>query len=512
MRQAGRRTRTGLGSAMLVVVSVGLIGCEDDDRPEPTEEQLALGVTYKSIERTDGGETVELHLVTVRLDSDIGIGVLTPGSVTDAMRPSVMAERAGDAVAVVNGDYFNNGEDHTSCYGDDSCYTNAAVGPVLDAGRIIKSAVVEGQIMGPSRRPGDTSRGDDGAAESVFGITTHGQPAISRLRLTATQWGPDALKVSSLNSYAIPENGIGVYTEDWGDAPRKRAVCGSDQKRESGCASMVREIRLDQDGTVTSISDEAGSGPIHRHEQVLLGRGDGARTLSRLSVGDYVGQFDLDLLVDSEQKAERGIRFVSALGGMSIVENDTPVKPLPEGESESRTAVGYSENGEELYLVTVEGETTLDKLANLMIDVGSHEAISFDGGGSSMLGTGDGHSDIHLRNVPDDFFGGERKVANALAVFTIDKRISRLAGAWSLTATDPGPDIYIDVTGQIEVFHSPSGKTFTGKLETVHPVEWKYTAEMRPRTGPPVVMRFTADPSAQRLTLRYAGQKLVYAR
>ena len=32
--------------------------------------------------------------------------------------------------------------------------------------------------------------------------------------------------LDGLNQYALPDDGIGAYTQDWGEVSRARAVCG----------------------------------------------------------------------------------------------------------------------------------------------------------------------------------------------------------------------------------------------------------------------------------------------
>ena len=82
-----------------------------------------------------------------------------------------------------------------------------------------------------------------------------------------------------------------------------------------------------------------------------------------------------------------------------------------------RTAVGVTEKGDELILVTVDGRTneskgmTLETLADFMQSLGAYNAMNFDGGGSttmSVLGL--------VMNYPSGIV--ERNVANALLCFS----------------------------------------------------------------------------------------------
>lgn len=74
-------------------------------------------------------------------------------------------------------------------------------------------------------------------------------------------------------------------------------------------------------------------------------------------------------------------------------------------------------------LVTVDGRQpewsvgmSLAELADLMLDLGAHEAINLDGGGSTAMVVREGlQGRLALANHPSDA-GGERAVANALAL------------------------------------------------------------------------------------------------
>ncbi len=86
-------------------------------------------------------------------------------------------------------------------------------------------------------------------------------------------------------------------------------------------------------------------------------------------------------------------------------------------ERHPRTVVGLSRNRRYLWLVIVDGRTTLSRgmtcneLADLMVDLGAWTALNWDGGGSSALSV----SGLGTVNSPSD--GSERVVANHWAVF-----------------------------------------------------------------------------------------------
>jgi MYXO-CTERM domain-containing protein len=81
-----------------------------------------------------------------------------------------------------------------------------------------------------------------------------------------------------------------------------------------------------------------------------------------------------------------------------------------------RTAVGLSEDKTKLFMVVVDGRSTTrigmtcGELGNLMKELGAHDALNLDGGGSSAMVIGGA-----VANNPSD--GSERIVANHLAIY-----------------------------------------------------------------------------------------------
>ncbi|MCX7875154.1 MAG: phosphodiester glycosidase family protein [Melioribacteraceae bacterium] len=80
-----------------------------------------------------------------------------------------------------------------------------------------------------------------------------------------------------------------------------------------------------------------------------------------------------------------------------------------------RTAVGFSKDSTKIFFVVVDGRQstsagmTLPELAELMLNVGSYNAINLDGGGSSTI-----YVDGEIKNNPSD--GIERAVSNSILI------------------------------------------------------------------------------------------------
>ncbi len=164
----------------------------------------------------------------------------------------------------------------------------------------------------------------------------------------------------------------------------------------------------------------SGSFSIPRSGYVLVCRGRVDLTLLRkLSICDTVW-----MLTQFTPQAD-DVR--QALGGLPEIVHDgrnvsaanadsEKVNSYIRDEHHARTAIGVSREGRKVVLVVVNGDEkaipgmTLSELTNLMVRLGSYNALNLDGGGSSTMVV-----DGKIVNSPSDSTG-ERAVSNALVV------------------------------------------------------------------------------------------------
>ncbi len=348
---------------------------------------VAPGVAYGEFRMTVPRGTVHGHLLTVDLAAPrVSVDLLYPGAVGARSPVSQLAADRG-AVGAVNGDFFNITE--TQHPGVEA--TGASVGPAVASGRQLKGAVPDGQRFGPVMPPGATT-------EDVIGIAA----------LTAE----GALPLRGLNQYALPVDGIGAYTPQWGPASRVRATCGTDTDRAAPCTTDTAEVTV-RHGRVTALDEVPGAGGVAAGSVVLVGREEGARQLRKLHIGEPV------------QIAHRLVGrgpgpLRCAVGGFPIVRDDEPVAGLDTAAVAVRTSAGIGDGGRLLYLLALDGAPgqtglTVRELADLMVQLGARDAMDLDGGGSSTLVTGDRYG-ATVRNHPSG--GAERPVPNAVGVFS----------------------------------------------------------------------------------------------
>ncbi len=317
------------------------------------------------------------------LSNDVVAGVETVRSIAD---------RHG-ATAAINGDYWGpNG---------------------IEQGL----TVVDGEIvMAPKAR-------------SAFAVLKDGRAVIDRF---TDQWtwqarviAPDGSEhpITLMNS-EVRDDWLCLYTSRFGLPTPGRT------------ASPVTEVFLTPSGLVADIVTDGPPRRIPRDGRVLVGRGKAGEWLRRNARLWQVMRLDLRstrLLDDVWQ----------AIGAGPLILKDgefhqDSLKPFPDGEEftpdwkkehyllrQPRSAVGVSEDGRKVVLITVDGRQPdfslgiyQKQMADLMLEFGASDAMDLDSGGSATMVI-EGKVVNHPSDGanPDGTGGRERAVANALLVF-----------------------------------------------------------------------------------------------
>ncbi len=368
--------------------------------------RIASGVTYQQYDIQAAKGPTRVHVLTVNLrDPHVRLDLLHPGAVAARAPVSQLADTQG-AVAGVNGDFFNITE--TQHPGVEA--TGASVGPAIARGSTLKAAVPDGQRFGPAMPPGTTTR-------NVLGMGVDRRARLDSLSLSGSVRTPwTRLPLGGLNQYALPVNSVGAFTSAWGSASRVRATCGTDTDRAAPCSTDTYEVTVRR-GRVVATADTPGGGPVAAGTTVLVGREEGARQLRKLSVGEHV-QVGHGLVA-----ATTRIPYRFAVGGYPVLDDGQPLPGLDGTTAAVRTAVGIADGGRRVLLLAVDGSAayrtglTVAEVADTMKGLGSVDAFSLDGGGSStMVAREPGASAVSVRNHPTG--GAERPVPNGIGVFS----------------------------------------------------------------------------------------------
>ncbi|MEU9781329.1 phosphodiester glycosidase family protein [Streptomyces phaeochromogenes] len=346
------------------------------------------------------------HVLSVDLRNPrVSVDLLHPGAVAARAPVSRLADAQG-AVAGVNGDFFNITE--TQHPGVEA--TGASVGPAIAGGRTLKAAVPDGQRFGPALPPGTSTR-------DVLGVGTDHRARLDSLALDGSVATAEArLPLGGLNQYALPVGSVGAFTSDWGSPSRVRATCGTDTDRAAPCSTDTHEVTV-QDGRVVSSADTPGNGPIASGTTVLVGREAGAQQLRKLSLGERV------VVRHRLVAATSRIPYRFVIGGYPVLRGGQPLAGLDTTTAAVRTAAGISDDGSRLLLLALDGAPefrtglTIAEVADTMRELGSVDAFSLDGGGSSTLAAREpGSTTATVRNHPSG--GAERPVPNGIGVFS----------------------------------------------------------------------------------------------
>ncbi|GGO32287.1 phosphodiester glycosidase family protein [Micromonospora parathelypteridis] len=368
-----------------------------------SSEQLAPGVTYGSFQvSTPRGVTVGYLLTADLKKNKVSLDLLHPAAVAQRQVISSMANNQG-AIAGVNGDFFNNAETHAGV-----TPTYSASGPEIADGEELKFAVPNAQRFGPGLAPGTSTR-------DVFGVGVNGKARVDTLSLDGeVRSRKGTIALSGLNQYALPVDGVGLFTAGWGAASRVRSTCGSDTSRSDPCSTHTYEVTV-RDGVVTAVGQTPGAGAIPADTQVLVGREGGADALDDLAVGDRV---QVREKLDSAGKP----KLTFAVGGAPILRDGAPLVGLDTKTAAVRSSAGVSPDGRTVYLVALAGRApasagfTIAELADVMRSFGADDAVNLDGGGSSTVAVREpGQAAATARNSPSD--GAERLVANGIGIF-----------------------------------------------------------------------------------------------
>ncbi|MQY11832.1 hypothetical protein SRB5_19510 [Streptomyces sp. RB5] len=404
-RTTTRSVLAALGAFGFFATAAPAQAADDPDLRLSAGTETAPGIDYRSFTVAASHGSVTGHLVTVDLtDPHVTTDLLYPGAVAARDEVTDMADAAG-AVAAVNGDFFNIDEaQHPGVQP-----TGASVGPAIADGRELKGAVPNGQRFGPALPPGTSTR-------DVIGVGVDRRARLDSLELTGTLLTPnESLPLDALNQYAIPVNGTGAFTADWGTPSRLRATCGTDTRRAAPCSTDVYEVVV-RHGRVESASAGIGGGPIARDTTVLVGREAGAQRLRELSVGEPV-----QVLHRLDARGVVPLKF--AVGGYPIARGGQPLAGLDNVTAAGRSAAGTGDDGKRLFLLSLDGNAetsaglTIGELAALLLDVGADDAVNLDGGGSATLAVRTpGATATTAVNRP--LGSAERPVPNAIGVFS----------------------------------------------------------------------------------------------
>lgn len=347
---------------------------------------IGEGTTLHKYTKSYGDQAVTVMVTKVDLNNpyvEVKPVYGTNGRLTERQTITQMAREAG-AVAAINADFFNMTK------------RGAPFGIVMKDQQLVSSM----GLISYWYSLGITS--DKTALVEKFGfngkVTASSGAAYPLQGINKEEYNPSEGRKSH-------QNQLNMYTPAFGQTSLGAISGYKDVVEVLFVDNVATEVRVNQPGFY-----------IPYNGYVLWGHGAAAEFLKQ--------QFPVGSTAKVEyQTTPLNQEWVQAVGGnVLLVDQGKALTSFQADKSitslNARTAVGVSQDGKTLYMVTVEGNkgVYLDELARIMAEIGSYRAVNFDGGGSTTMSArmlGDTHANLAIRPPG----GSERRVPTGLAVF-----------------------------------------------------------------------------------------------
>jgi hypothetical protein len=330
--------------------------------------EVVPGITYEEFDLVDARGPVRGHLLRIDLTAP-GISLDYAGRPDVSSRAPLLDTVLEDgAIAGVNGDFFDIRD------------TDAPLG----VGRDRERKFLHGKESGWN---------------SAFFLTKDGVPDIDYVYADAVVTQRPDLDITTINSPAVRQGGIGLYTDKWGVLRDHQVTDG--QKNKTRMVVIRNGVVTQNTRRFPKQLDVTG--------KVLIGRDQGALALRGLVPGTQLNI--KTTLTPNPLVAITGNVFLMR-DGKKLAKDDRDLHP--------RTALGITEDRTGLILLVVDGRETFSRgltmveLARLMQQLGSYEAINLDGGGSSTMVARKRNGKVKVLNTPSD--GKPRDVPNGLEI------------------------------------------------------------------------------------------------
>lgn len=352
------------------------------------QEPIAPGVVRYKYEVSRDKKNAQTNVVTVDLNNPyIKINTVAGGGTyTNKATVSQMADRT-NAVALVNGDFF--------------------------------TMQLQGVPLGASIIDGDMKSSPAVLTDIwSFGIDENNTAFIDSTKFVGSVTAPNgkSYPIDGLNKtfyWYQPskeyshESKIQMYNSFWSSKSRGDKTAG--------------EVLLSEDNVVEQIVYRKNIDmKIPEGKKILQVSGGSERFMrENVKVGDK-------LQINTNIEPNRNWKMM--IGGHALLVENGAIKKYTKdvnsiGGVRARTAVGISQDGKTVYIVSVEGRTnrspglSLNELSQFMLDLGAYKAMNLDGGGSTAMAVRNLGDLKRTRVTNPEKNSGERKVVNGLGVF-----------------------------------------------------------------------------------------------
>ncbi|MCE3203688.1 stalk domain-containing protein [Paenibacillus sonchi] len=336
---------------------------------------------------------VDLNNPYVSLDVMTGKG----GKLTTRQSTGGMAAETG-AVAAVNGDYFNTGGE------------GAPIGGQVSGGVVVST---------PSQLNG----------MYAFAVTKDRKPVIDQYSFEGLLTAEDGAQfpLAGINKGAYsPEDGSSTYSH--ANAAYIYTDAWTALERPKNSSTTPTEVLVEND-IITQISaDKALSMAVPKGAYILRTHGLGAQFVkNHLAVGQKLSSV-YTLKSKSTQQELDPSSLQMMIGGHTILVNDGKATSFSRSTSSiggfrARTALGYSQSGQYVYVVAVEDNAnsagmSLTELQNFMANIGVWKGMNLDGGGSTTMVDRPLAETSATLTFNTEYGTEQRSIVNGLGVYT----------------------------------------------------------------------------------------------
>jgi len=348
-----------------------------------TEYQPSRGVTFERNRMMTANGMLDVHVLKVDLDEPyIHIAPVTSGTELGRRETTSSLLRNAGAIGGINADFFGLAGSYSTHFG-----------PLAQDGRLLAMNSYTNHTYNQF---------------ATFLLDMDNNPFFNYIRSDIRFYNNGRRNVE-INAF----NNVG-HTLEWPVIIDRLAMYDTSSLNRR----FENLIKIVVDGnSLIYISEPGETVQIPEHGYVLVLPERMAYRVSRFNVGDITRLVRTNNL----QIDFSGIQMAIGGGGLILdggeIVNDRGAVPLGR---HPRSAVGVSRDGRRLILMTVDGRThsvgaTHAEMAYLLRRYGAHDAMHFDGGGSTTLVTSTRGENHVVANTVSD--GGERRVINALGIF-----------------------------------------------------------------------------------------------
>lgn len=362
------------------------------------KEPVAPGVVRYTYEVKRNKKNAKANVVTVDLNNPhIKINTVAGGGTyTKKATVSQMADRT-NAVALVNGDFFT----------------------MQLQGVPLGGSIIDGEMKSSPAVLTDLWS---------FGIDNNNTAFIDLTKFVGSVTAP--------NGKSYPIDGLNK-TFYWYQPSKEYSHESKIQMYDSFWASKSRgdktagEVLLSQDNVVEKIVYRKNLDmAIPKGKKILQVSGGSERFIrDNVKVGDKLN-------ISTNIEPNRNWKMM--IGGHALLVENGAIKKYTKdlssvGGVRARTAVGISQDGKTVYIVSAEGRTnrsaglSINELSQFMLDLGAYKAMNLDGGGSTAMAVRNLGDIKRTRVTNPERNAAERKVVNGLGVFNTTKNTGIIA-------------------------------------------------------------------------------------